>query len=115
METTTRVGYHAASRAEKAVKEALESLKGKGKRPYLFSGGRTITQAPMVSLGDRKAIRVTFWNPLGSYDNRLVIVGTRPPEDPSIPEVIYVDITNKIVNKKDRVRNEVSRVIDASF
>ncbi len=110
---TTSIGNQPATLAEKAVNTALHSLK----IPPLckFLGGRVVKSISALIVEGRRGFRVTFFSPSGPMDTRLIIVGTRDPKTPPISEVLYIQIEQKVVKKRDKVRRKVIEAIESSF
>jgi len=91
---TTSIGNQPATLAEKAVNTALHSLK----IPPLckFLGGRVVKSISALIVEGRRGFRVTFFSP-------------------PISEVLYIQIEQKVVKKRDKVRRKVIEAIESSF
>lgn len=113
METTLR--NQSPTRTETAVNTALHRCK----KPELqrFAEGRTVQNISTIfDKNNRRQFRVTFRHPSSHVlDARLIVVGERGADAPPIAEVVYIDIDDKIVGKKERVFRKVVEAIEGSF
>ena len=114
MEQIVCLGDRSGTQTEKKVWDALRSFQGKPSRSF---EGRTIKKIEIVPLGNRNDFKISLWNPKGSYEKRLVIIGLLPKNDPPLPEVIYLDLSGleKLLGNRGKLRQHVSNAIEVSF